>query len=191
MAWEYTSKSIVSGFANIPEARLLDVYHTWVADLIDNWIGNSYRNSAEFTETHSGDGSAMMHVNNPFIQAVSSLVVGGVSYSADEYMVTPYGVVLIQADDDESERVFPNGVGNIVITYTGNAGTVPGAVQLAATHMVSVIAQVSIREGADLSNRYSRTIKTEGEETMVAVNGLQTTLTDIMKKYLPRRIFVE
>jgi len=196
MAWTYTTKEIVSAWAKIAQADLLDQYSDWAEALIDDWQGTTYLGTTAYTdEKHSGDGSSVVFVDHPPIVSVSAITVSTGQVSSSEYEIFPYYIQLTTDPLTETSNalwrpnVWPEGVGNILISYVGGSETVPKKVELAATQMVSVIASVSERQGADLSLKYSRTTENLGDsETMTERLGLQATLRSIMRAYLGPKV---
>jgi hypothetical protein len=194
MAWTYTSKIIVANFSKVPEGDLVDVWSTWAESLIDHHLGASYTGVQTYTEEmHDGDDTRFLFVNHPPIVSVTALSIGGGDMVDSDYKVYETYIELVNLvnDNPTPEAIFPVGVGNVLISYTGLSGTVPGYVQLCATQMISMIALVNQREGADGSLKYSRVTQTQGDTvTTTSQVGLQKALMDIMDKYLPPKVRV-
>lgn len=195
MSWVYTSKSLVNSFSQIPTTDLIDGYCDWVEKLIDDWTRTTYTGTTTYTdEPHDGDGNSILVVDHPPIVSVSDLSVDSSELDTSNYKVYDGWVQLVttqMTDVSESlatdENIFPKGEQNVTITYIGGSATVPKSVQLAATQMVSAIALVAKREGSDASLKYSRVTRNDGDSsTTTETFGLQNSLLDIMKKYIPK-----
>src|SRR3972149_2421174 len=193
MPWTYTTKELVSGFAKVPEGELRDAWSNWVEDLINQHVGTSYTGTVTYTnEMHDGDGGSFLFVNHPPIVSVSALSISGGDMIPSDYKVYESFIELVGAPATEMSQAlyrpstFPVGAGNVLISYIGLSAAVPARVQLAGTQMVSLIALVNQREGADASLKYSKVTQTQGDTvTTTGSVGLQSGLMDIMKRYLP------
>lgn len=196
MSWNYTTAQRVATFAKIPVAEIASDWSDWVEGLIDDYTGTSYAGTAVYTsEMHDGDGTSFLFVNNPPLVSVSALSVSGGGMVSSDYKVFETYIELVGSPITEMSQAlfrpatFPVGVGNVLISYTGLSATVPARVQFAATQMISMVALVNQREGADNSLKYSRVTQTQGDiVTTTSQVGLQSGLLDIMKKYLDPKV---
>ena len=199
MSWNYTTKSKVSTFSQIPQADIQDWHSDWVEKLIDDYMGFTMTATTTYTdEIHNGDGSSSLFVYHPPIVSVSALSVSDGEYTASDYKVFNEYIEIVQTGRTEiaatvyRPAVFPIGVGNVLITYIGGTTTVPKNVELAATQMVATIALVTKREGSDASLKYSKTTRVDGDtETTIQRFGLQSSLIGIMKAYLHPKVMAQ
>lgn len=199
--WHYTTKTKVNNMFQSQSAELQDEWIQWVEDLIDDWTKTTYVATASYAdEVHSGDGTPVLFVDHPPIVSVSDLKLEvdtntDLSYTSADYKVFDNYIELINwrfSDISNAlyqQNIFPEGVGNIKISYVGGSGTVPAKVEMCATMMVGAIYQTFKREGGDQSLRWGRVTRYEGDNpTTVEQAGLLGTLENIMKKFLPRGI---
>lgn len=195
MSWVYTSKALVNANYQIPTADLTDAQCDWVEKLIDDRTRTTFTGVTTYTnEAHDGDGNGILTVDHPPIVSVTSLSVDDSVLDTSNYKVYDSWVQLVttqMTDVSESlatdENIFPKGEQNVTITYVGGSATVPKNVQLAATQMVATLALVTKREGSDASLKYSRVTRNDGDaSTTTETFGLQNSLLDIMKKYIPK-----
>jgi hypothetical protein len=203
-SWHYTTPQQVTDLCGVPVGNLKDEWIQEVEDLIDRRVRTTFTGTTVYTdEMHSGDpsivgvGSAILFVKHPPIVSVSSLTVNSGSIASSQYKVFPYYLQLITGMWREvfgalyKPNTFPEGVGNILISYTGGSSTVPPKVRLCAKQMVATIALVAAHQGSDLSMKYSRVTETSGDtQTMSEKLGLQSSLNSIMNAYLSAGVLI-
>jgi hypothetical protein len=199
VAWTYTSKARVSHSCDIAEADLYDEWIEWVEYLIDQRKGTTYVGVTTYnSEIYSGDDTSVIFVKHPPIVSVTELIVDGGQVGSGNFKVFDHYLELSQypqtliSEALWSPNTFPRGVGNIELTYVGGSAIVPKNVELAATQMVSAIAMVASRQGADFNLKYSRVTENVGDaETMTERLGLQATLNSIMRAYLGPKVMLQ
>lgn len=120
-------------------------------------IGNTFNSAIAFSEIYDGSGNERQYLKNRPIQSVSSLVCSGVTIPQS----TAYGIPGWYIEQDQnslgmrsggnanfvtasytpllSGYYFPKGMGNIAVSYTAGYGTIPADVQMAVTHMASIL----------------------------------------------------
>lgn len=170
--WEYCSKSDVASYTGFSEDKLKDSWSSVVEGLIDEHTGLHYGDVTQYTESYDGNGSDMLALVHRPIVSVASLSIDDVSIGSTEYVVYSSGYIrlvsgspsgaLEKALGSTSAR-FPVGEQNIDIVYTAHSSTVPAYVRLAAILMVSEMAMVAERAGADGSLAVSRAVQRAGE----------------------------
>lgn len=201
MAWTYCTKAMVTALYNIDADVLQDDWSDWTEALIAEHYGYAYiGTTATVTdEVHNGDGTPFLYVKYPPIVSVTSVEVGSTTPTAltsTSYKVFDDHIELINSPTSPLSMsmsgvraTFPEGVGNILVTYVSGLATVPGIVELTATQMIAEISKFNQRGGADFTMKYTGQTNTRGQAMgVVAVRGLSATLQSIMKNNLRKRV---
>jgi len=97
--------------------------------LIEDWLSMPILSAAR-TETYDGTGTQDLVLRVFPVTAVAALAVGGVSVPAASFTFDDLGVHLVN-------DTFPQGRGNVSVTYTAGYAEVPPALQQACIELVS------------------------------------------------------
>lgn len=183
MSWTICSKDDVMEWHPIAEADLRDSWSEVVEGLIREYHGSPYIGdpTAIVDEYHNGDDTNTLIPNKPPIVSVQSLSINGLSLQSSDYVVKKTIIQLIN-------QTFPEGVGNVVISYTSgpDAADIPQSDRLGAIAMIIAIANYYGRAGADSSIKMASQRVKEGERTPNVNVGLILHLKAIMHGILKK-----
>jgi hypothetical protein len=168
--WTYCSKEDVSDYCGLSESTMKDSWSEMVEDMITEYTGELYGGTQSYTESYDGTGSDILVLNNKPVLSVSSLTISDVNITSTEYKVYSAGYIRLVSTSDSAlaeaiggGSVFPAGQQNVTVSYTAQNASVPGRVRFAATVMISQIAMISNRGGADSSLSVSMASQRGGE----------------------------
>lgn len=132
---------------------------TWLAaviaqaqDFAERWCDRNFE-SAERTEYYDGHGGETIQLRSTPVTAISSVsYISGVSsgaatytaYATDSYWVDSTGILsrysAFDAWDEAGDRaIWPEGVRNIKVVYTGGWSTIPEGLKLAVFHLIDYL----------------------------------------------------
>ena len=168
--WNYCSKQDVADYSGLSQSKLKDAWSDIVESMIQEHVGTDYGGTTTYTEAYDGDGTDTLILNNTPVSSVASLSIGDTALSSSLYEVYNAGYIRLVSstgsDLDEAmgtvQSVFPKGTQNIDVVYVAGNASVPGYVRLAAILMVTELALVSERAGADGSLSISRSTQRAG-----------------------------
>lgn len=170
--WTYCTKEDVSDYSGLSKSVMKDSWSQMVEDMISEHTGEIYGGTQSYTESYDGDGSNILILNNRPVVSVSSLTIEDVNLTSTEYKVYEAGYIRLVGslgsainEAIDGLPTFPVGQQNITITYTAQNASVPGRVRFAATVMITQIAMISERGGADSSLAVSRASQRGGESS--------------------------
>lgn len=183
MAWTLCSREDVIQIHPCQESELPDQWSEQVEALIRQHMRMPYLGVSQAinNEMHSGDGTSVLLARKPPIISVSSLLVNGLSLTANDYVVFESFVQLKTGN-------FPKDRLNITFSYTSGQTVIPPQVRLCAASMIVAMLNYYRRMGSDSSFRYATPDRQIGEDSASRNVGLTSHLVAIMRRLLPRSL---
>lgn len=194
----------MSQYIRMPTSQIDDIWYTWCMALIQKHTGwYSLDEAKTLTDQYlDGDGSAYLRTRRP-LNSISSLLVNGTSLSDAHYLARWDGVYLRTFYQSESfiysdyryTGFFPEGIGNIKITYNaGGTDNLPeeylGALQASLVLIVKEFSTLPRQEGSDqIMKRYNPNRTAEPEEALRTF-GIHGKIQGILNSTLPKRILM-
>lgn len=194
MSWEFCSKDEVISLSGLPENEIEDGWSDYVQDMIKEYTGIDYGSSNTYTEDYDGTGTSVLRLKHRPVTSISSLSVDGTSMTSSEYKVYDTYVELvqnygrpIQEAMGSTGSIFPVGQKNVSVTYVAGESA-PRRVAFCAALMVTIIANVAKRGGADSIIPITRREREYGVPVRAPLYGLHGKLYEVMESMLSAKV---
>lgn len=196
MAWKFVSKELATHFCNVSSDFMRDEYSDIVEEIILEEFRGTFVDPASlgvgetdvlYTETLDGMGTNILELSNTPINSVVSISVISPLQSDAPLLNITDNLLIREKHIIRKVGVFPEGIGNIQVSYRAGSTAVDSRLKFAELAALSYICKYLIANRGDDTIKFSRTAGI-GSNQYSPRPGLPTKLKEIIREYVPSKV---